>query len=201
MRHIFSILLLPVFFLTLSQSYAQISNIKAMEGTWTGQWDNTTYESNGNVNLVMTVDEVNNTAHGEWNVGGNILAIPRDPFTSDIILTPDGFVVDFNSPIWGDISGTGFHTGAFTGVATDCPDVNVQAISSTGTFNTETISSTFSMTYYGEAVNGTFNVTKQNPIDTPTNLNGIEISSVNLTWDDNSDNEDGWKLDRKTGLG
>lgn len=199
MRRFFTLSLLPIFLFSQSAS-AQINNVKSMEGTWNGQWDNTTYGSHGSVELVITVDETDNSAHGAWNVGGNILATPRDPFTTDITLTSDGFNVDFYSPIWGNISGTGLNSGAFSGVATDCPNTNVSAITSTGTFNSQSITSTFSMTYYTDNVSGTFNVTKENPVNTPTNLSAVETNSVTVSWDDNSDNETGFKLDRKVGV-
>ena len=201
MRRYFSILLLPFFFLTLSQSYAQINNFNAMNGTWEGDWINNYYSSTGSIDFVITVDENNETAHGEWDVGGNILGEPRLPFSSDIILTNDGFTVDFSSPIWGDIIGAGFLTGAFSGTAENCPNPNATAIASTGTFSTTSINAAFTFNWYGQPIDGTVEMTKLNPIETPTNLNGSEVSSVNLTWSDNSDNEDGWKLDRKTGAG
>ena len=200
MKRSITLLLLPIFLVISSEATAQINNIKSMEGTWTGQWDNTTYGSQGSVNLIITVDEGSNTAHGEWDVGGNILATPRDPFTTDITLTSDGFTVDFSSPIWGDITGTGLNTGAFSGVATNCPDQNVQSIASTGLFNSTAITSTFSMNYYGDNVSGTFNVTKNNPIDAPSNLSAAETNSITVSWDDNANNETGFKLDRKIGI-
>lgn len=178
---------------------AQIQNLKSMEGTWTGAWINNYYQSTGDITFIITVDEIAHTAHGDWAVGGNILAQARDPFTTDITLTEDGFVVDFYSPIWGDISGDGYFTGGFAGSSADCPNPNAQDIAATGTFDSRNIESDFVFTWYGNPIDGTMDLEKQNPIDAPSLLTAVESSpqNVELNWTDNSSNEVGFKVDRE----
>ena len=112
--------------------FSQIRNLKSMEGTWTGQWVNLYYSSSGSINLTLTVNESAQTAHGDWNVGGDILGVPRAPFSTDITFNSTGFVASFTSPIWGDISATGLYSGVYSGSAVNCPNPNAQSIVANG---------------------------------------------------------------------
>jgi hypothetical protein len=177
----------------------QIKNFKSMEGTWTGQWVNKYYQSTGNINLKLTVNETAQTAKGEWNVGGDILGQPRTPFNTDITFNSSSFSANFTSPIWGDIKGTGYFTGTYSGTSTNCPNPNAQAIAASGTFTNSSIAGTFNFTWYSTPITGTVTMTKQNPIQAPSNLQLTEnpIKQINLTWNDNSTNETGFRIDRK----
>ncbi|MCL6097400.1 MAG: T9SS type A sorting domain-containing protein [Bacteroidetes bacterium] len=200
MKRIFSSLTLLFLLTTSLITPAQVRNISSMKGTWTGQWVNTYYQSSGSISVTITVDIVHQTAHGDWTVGGNILGTPRAPFSTDITLTSTGFTASFNSSIWGDISGTGLFTGAYSGTAINCPNPNAQNISATGTFNGLTINGTFNFAWYGNAIGGTVTITKQNPVGDPTNLalNENPKGTINLTWKDNATNETGFRIERKT---
>jgi len=170
-----------------------------MEGTWTGQWVNLYYSSSGSIQLTFTVNEEAQTAHGEWNVGGNILGIPRSPFSTDMTLTSTGFVVSFTSPIWGDISGTGLYSGEYSGSAVNCPNPNAQSIVASGTFNNTHINGTFGFTWYTIPITGTVVIVKQDSIPMPTGISAFENpqGTVNLRWTDNATNETGYRIDRK----
>ncbi|MGD0339187.1 MAG: T9SS type A sorting domain-containing protein [Bacteroidota bacterium] len=199
MKKTFTILFFSVLVLLTGNIFSQVQNLKSMEGPWVGQWVNLYYMSSGSINLTITVNESLQTAHGAWNVGGNIMGSLRDPFTTDITLTPAGFVASFNSPIWGDIAGTGLYTGIYAGVATNCPNPNAQSIVASGTFNNTHISGTFDFVYQGNAINGTVSITKPDPISTPTGLSATENpqGTVNLNWVDVATNETGYRIDRK----
>ena len=182
---------------------AQVRNISSLKGTWTGQWVNSYYQSSGSITVNITVDVVHQTAHGDWTVGGNILGTPRAPFSTDITLTSTGFTANFNSPIWGDISGTGFFTGAYSGSAINCPNTNASNISATGTFTNLAINGTFTFNWApagSSPIHGTVTLTKQNPVSDPTNLtlNENPKGTINLTWKDNATNETGFRIERKT---
>lgn len=180
-------------------NFSQIKNLKSIEGTWTGQWVNNYYKSSGSISVKITVDDIGMKAHGDWTVGGNILGTVRAPFTSDITLTSTGFTANFNSIIWGDISGTGLFTGAYSGSAINCPNPNAQKIAAVGTFNNLNINGTFTFTWYGNPIDGTVVITKQNPVADPSNLNLSEnpARTINIQWKDNSNNESGFRIDRK----
>ncbi len=189
-----------VFLLCFSPlNYSQIKNLASMKGTWTGQWVNNHYLTNGNITVDISVNLVNNTAHGDWDVGGNILGQPRLPFSTDITLTDSGFTASFTSAIWGDISGSGLYTGAYSGTAVNCPNPNATSIAAVGSFNNKEINGTFTFIWYGTLINGTVKITKQNPINDPTNLILTENppGTINLTWDDNASNEDGYRIEKK----
>ena len=193
--------LLFIFMFTFNV-HSQIRNLKSIEGTWTGQWVNTFYGSTGSISVVITVDELQQKAHGEWNVGGNILGTPRSPFSTDITLTSTGFTANFNSIIWGDISGTGFNTGSYSGTAINIPNPNASNIAVTGTFNNLNINGTFTFRWLPagtDPINGTVQITKQNPVTDPSNLILSEnpAMTINLQWTDNSNNESGFRIDRK----
>lgn len=179
---------------------AQVKNISSMKGTWTGQWVNTYYQSSGSISVNITVNVTNQTAHGDWTVGGNILGTPRAPFSTDITFNSTGFTASFNSAIWGDISGTGLYTGSYSGTAINCPNPNATNISATGTFNDLAINGTFNFTWYGNPIGGTVTMTKQNPVGDPTNLtlNENPVGTIKLTWTDNATNETGFRIERKT---
>ncbi|MCX6174749.1 MAG: fibronectin type III domain-containing protein [Ignavibacteriales bacterium] len=186
-----------------STAFGQIRNFKSMEGTWTGQWVNNYYGSTGNISVVITVDEVQQKAHGNWTVGGAILGVDNRPgFLTDITLTSTGFTANFNSIIWGDISGTGFYTGAYSGTAINIPNPNASNIAATGTFNNLNINGTFSFRWTpagSNPISGTVQITKQNPVADPSNLiiNENPAKTINLQWNDNSNNETGFRIDRK----
>ena len=178
---------------------AQVRNISSLKGTWTGKWVNTTYNSQGDITVNISVDLNKQTAHGDWDVKGPILTVVRPPFATDITLTSTGFAANFKSSIWGDISGTGLYTGAYSGTAINCPNPNATNISATGTFTNLAINGTFNFTWYGNQVAGTVTITKQNPVSDPTNLtlNENPKGTINLTWKDNATNETGFRIERK----
>jgi hypothetical protein len=170
-----------------------------MEGTWTGQWVNLYYSSSGSINLTLTVNESAQTAHGDWNVGGDILGVPRAPFSTDITFNSTGFVASFTSPIWGDISATGLYSGVYSGSAVNCPNPNAQSIVANGTFNSTHINGTFGFTWYAIPITGTVVMVKQDSILLPTGLSVSEHphGTINLHWTDNATNETGYRIDRK----
>lgn len=186
--------------LPLTALEAQIRNINAMKGTWQGQWVNLYYSSTGSITVTISVNGAANSAHGDWNVGGNILGQPRAPFSNDITLTGTGFTASFNSSIWGDITGTGLYSGSYSGSAANCPNPNATNIAAVGTFNTTSITGTFSFNWYGTPITGTVSITKQNPVAAPSNpsLNENPPRTVNLSWTDNASNETGYRIERKT---
>lgn len=183
---------------------AQVRNISAMKGTWTGQWVNSYYSSTGSITVTISVDLVHQTAHGDWNVGGDILGSPKAPFSTDITLTSTGFTANFNSSIWGDISGTGLFTGAYSGSAINCPNPNASKIAATGTITYLVINGTFTFVWAPAGtspINGTVTITKQNPVGDPTNLTFLNENpkgTINLTWKDNANNETGFRIEKKT---
>ena len=200
-KQFFSFSLLFILSVTFNV-HSQIRNFKSMEGNWAGQWVNSFYGSTGNILVVITVDEVQQKAHGEWNVGGNILGTPRAPFSTDITLNSTGFTANFNSIIWGDISGTGFYTGAYSGTAINIPNPNASNIAVTGTFNNHNINGTFTFRWLlagPNPINGTVQITKQDSIKFPSNLTLTEnpARTINLQWTDNSNNETGFRIDGK----
>ena len=168
------ILVLIVLVVFSSPLFSQVRNLKSMEGTWVGQWVNLYYSSTGNINIVITVNEAGNTAHGECNIDGNILGIPRDPFSVDITLIPSGFNASFTSPIWGDITGTGLYSGNFSGAAANCPNPNAQSMVAAGTFTNTHINGTFNFTWYAQPITGTITITKQDSILVPTGITAVE---------------------------
>jgi hypothetical protein len=195
----FSLLLITLILCT-STVFPQIRNLKSMEGTWTGQWVNLYYLSDGSITLTMTVNESAQTAHGDWTVGGNILGVPRNPFSTDITLTPTGFVASFTSPIWGDISGEGTYAGVYAGTAVNCPNPNAQSIIASGYFSPTHIYGSFAFTWYLQPITGTVIMSKQDSIIAPTGLAASEHpqGTVNLHWTDNATNETGFRVDRKS---
>lgn len=190
-------LLMLLFFSSLTIS--QVKNINAMKGAWQGQWVNTYYQSSGSIAASFTVNAASNTAHGEWNVGGNILGELRGPFSTDITLTQTGFTANFISAIWGTITGTGLFTGAYSGSAANCPNPNATNIAAAGTFTPNTISGTFTFNWYGQPITGTVSMTKQFQLLDPSGLtvNENPAGTGNLNWTDNATNETGYRIERK----
>ena len=202
MKRVYIFILLALVLSNTPFLHSQIRNIASIKGTWTGQWVNNFYHSSGFISVNITVDQVNKTAHGDWNVGGNILGQPRLPFSTDITLNDSGFVASFYSSIWGNISGSGLYTGGYSGTAANCPNPNATSIAAVGSFNSRQINGTFTFIWLpagSSPINGTVTITKQNPINDPTNLTVSVAASgaANLNWNDNASNETGYRIERK----
>jgi hypothetical protein len=180
---------------------AQVQNPMSLQGLWTGDWYNTTYSSTGSISLTITVDEAAGTMSSAWVVGGTVLGQPSiQPFNAEVPFNDTEINGDYSSSVWGDITGTAnFATGEISGnssVATINPTATNMV--GTGTFNSETVTGTFTMLYGGQDVEGTMELTKQNPVNIPTDLssNALSDGTIELTWVNNADNQTGFKLDR-----
>ena len=192
-------LFIAILLLCASITFSQVKNVKSMQGNWSGQWVNTYYGSTGNIGVVFTVYTSTKKVYAGWNVGGNILGTARDPFTTEGVFDDNGFSVNFTSSIWGDITGTGLFSGSYSGTAVNCPNPNAQDITAAGTFDNLKAEGTFTFNWYGTLINGTFNITKDNPIKTPTSVSGSESTplTVTVSWSDQSNNETGFRIERK----
>ncbi len=186
--------LLVIFFIVNVK--AQVNNPMAMSGHWEGRWDNTTFQSFGLITADVTVDETAGTCTLAINSGGNILGEPRAPFNIVLTFDDNGWVADFNSPIWGDVDLIGTPDGAFNGGAANPPGGGADNMVMAGTLNHTEISSVSSFIWWGTPANGTENLTKQNPINDPSDLQAAETNSIQLNWTDNSNNELGFRIDR-----
>ncbi len=155
--------------------------------------------------LQLLWNQVHQTAHADWLVGGAILGVDNRPgFSTDIAFNSTGFTVSFHSDIWGDVTGTGtYATGAYSGGAANCPNPNASNITVSGIFSGLNITGTFTFNWVPAGPNpitGTASLTKQNPISVPTNLTLTENPprTINVGWQDNATNETGYRIEKKT---
>lgn len=193
-------ILFILFFILISSLFSQVKNINSLQGTWTGGWINDEFQSTGDVQIMVVVDELQNKLIGTFNIGGFALGQAVDVFVEEAAYTETGAEVSIVHDVWGDVAGTlNFETGELDGTAENNP-VNpmVGNMTGAGLVTSDSLKSTFTMIYDGDMITGGMDLAKENAITTPTDLTAVENTpgSVELSWIVTSSNQTGFKIDR-----
>jgi uncharacterized delta-60 repeat protein len=166
-------------------------------GTYTFRWE-LLKNSNGDPSGVIYLDDITFPPSNEPLAPSNLSTTPISGSQVNLSWTDnssneDGFKIERKT-------GTG---GTYSEITT--VGANVTAYSDTG------LGVGVQYCYRARAYNGEGNSTYSNescattlsPPNAPTNLNATAISGnqINLSWTDNSNNETGFKVERKTGIG
>ena len=188
--------------------FAQVENIKAFEGLFTGQWNNTTFSSFGPASFDISVDEGASTIQIIMDLDGNVFGgSDPAPVTMNGTFSAADFTATGTSAELGTIQFNGDAAGNVTGSFTNVPGGYVDWMDFNGTYNHLAFNNNYTIYFIGGggAVGavGTILTNKQNAVNTPTNLgaNSPSGTQVNLNWTDNSANESGFRIDRKEGSG
>lgn len=106
----------------------------AVNATFTGSWQNTTFGSTGTASLTITGDSYNQTYSGTSIVNGNVFGgTGPSPETYANVFTPSGGTYTTHSSFYGDVTITVLPNGTMTGSAEDIPSVSVNRAAFTGT--------------------------------------------------------------------
>jgi len=140
----------------------------ALEGTYTGTWNNTTYGSSGSINVVVKLDHAAGTITSTLTLGGQVFGAPA-PAPETVSFKPSGsLTLDYSgkSAIFGDVTAhfTPSATGATVTIhGANVPSTRVSTFDATGTLTAKTISFTYTVGFRdGTAdAHGTATITKQ----------------------------------------
>lgn len=117
-------------------------------GDWVGQWTNTTYNSTGAANLVVTADTEQKTVQFVIDVDGNVLGgADPDPITLGGTYSETGINISSTVGTFGDLTLTIDDEGNISGSAINVPNQNIDRIDFTGTVTSETMTINYTVTF------------------------------------------------------
>lgn len=180
---------------------AQVKNVSSLNGTWNGSWINDHFQSTGDAQIVVSVNEAENKLIGTFTIGGFALGVPVDVFVEEAIYDETGSEVSITHDVWGDVMGTlTFATGEIDGTADNNPvNPSVGLMTGAGILTSDSLTSTFTMMFSGVGtITGGMDLVKQNAILIPTDLTAVENTpgEVELSWIAASQNHTGFRIDR-----
>lgn len=138
-------------------------NVPAYAGTWTGQWNNTTAQSTGSVDLDVAVDRDGQTATFELDLGGPVLGVvlDPDPVTINGTYDEDSLSVDDAAGIYGDINVEIDDNGNITGQINPPAD-HIDRVEIAGTVTETRIEINYTVYFSdGRIFDGTMELDKQ----------------------------------------
>gem|GEM_PF-1262227 len=125
-------------------------------GTYTGQWNNTTFGSSGASTMVIGADTGASTLTMSLDLDGNVFGganPPADNLTGTYTTTQA--VINGVSPVFGNLSFTIDAAGNFNGGSNDVPGTSVQSITYTGTITSTAVNLNYVITFEAGAGGGT----------------------------------------------
>lgn len=112
----------------------QVVAAQRLAGTYTGQWDNTTFASHGTMDATVTVDEASGTATLTLDIGGTAFGSPDPPAIETVLdLTGNGPIAGTND-FFGDFTVTIDDAGHLVFEAEAVPGVGGRTMTVDGTF-------------------------------------------------------------------
>ena len=115
-------------------AFVALETETAVNVTFSGSWNNTTFSSTGTASLTITGDSYNQTYSGTSIVNGNVFggaAPPAEMYAN--IFTPSGGTYTTHSSFYGDVTITALPNGTITGAAENVPSASVSRATFTGT--------------------------------------------------------------------
>ncbi|MCJ7801185.1 MAG: hypothetical protein MUP82_02375 [Candidatus Marinimicrobia bacterium] len=138
-------------------------------GNWEGQWTNTTFNSTGAANLVVTADTEQKTVQFVIDVDGFVLggADPDpDPVTLGGTYSDAGINISSTVDTFGDLTLTIDDEGNISGSAINVPNPNIDRIDFNGVATPETMTINYVVTFAAytglDPANGIFTLNKVN---------------------------------------
>jgi hypothetical protein len=110
------------------------------EGTYTGQWINTTFSTTGAATATVEVDEENQTFEFTSDLDGSVFGAsdpPPETFVGPF--SPSGIYLTGTSTTFGDTVFEATGQGLMTGTGTNVPEPGIDSVSFIGAFTPETI--------------------------------------------------------------
>ena len=115
-------------------AFVALETQTAVNATFAGSWNNTTFGSTGSASLTITGDSYNQTYSGTSIVNGNVFGgapPPAELYAN--IFTPSGGTYTTHSSFYGDVTITALPNGTITGTAENVPSASVSRATFTGT--------------------------------------------------------------------
>lgn len=117
-------------------AFVALDTQTAVNATFAGMWQNTTFGSSGSASLTITGDSYNQTYSGTSTVNGNVFggaAPPPEMYAN--IFTPSGGTFTTHSSFYGDVTVTVTPGGTITGSLENVPSASVGRVTFTGTIS------------------------------------------------------------------
>jgi hypothetical protein len=132
-------------------------------GNWTGTWVNTTFGSQNNATMTVTVNGATKAVSITLQISGNVLGTFTNPPAETYNGTYDSthFTIDANSTIFGHATLNIDQNGNLTGHAVTTQNARVSSVDLTGTVKSNKIQATYTVHFRDNtAATGTLNFTK-----------------------------------------
>jgi hypothetical protein len=111
-----------------------------LEGTYSGDWRNRTFNSGGPASAAITVDEAARTFEVVLTLGGNVFGVGAPgPQTLRGTYDAGGRTIAMRSELFGDLSVTVSSAGALRGAATGLPNADIARVEFTGNVTAQAI--------------------------------------------------------------
>jgi hypothetical protein len=135
---------------------ARVAAAQEIAGTYTGEWHNTTFNSNGAINATVAVDAATATVTISMDLGGNVFGSPDPaPLTTNIDLNSDGPFAG-TDPLFGDFT-IDYSAGHLTFTAPAVPGLGGKTMTVEGDFAGDSFAGTYTIVDLAE---GTFESTR-----------------------------------------
>ena len=135
---------------------ARVATAQEIAGTYTGEWHNTTFASNGSIDATFTVDATTATATLTMDLGGNVFGAPDpQPLTAEFDLNGEGPYTGTND-VFGDFT-VSYSDGHLSFEAAAVPGVGGKKMTLDGDFADGGFTGTYTIVDLAE---GTFEATR-----------------------------------------
>ncbi len=129
---------------TVDPIAARVATAQAISGTYTGQWHNTTFNSNGSISATVTVDATTASATISMDLGGNVFGgSDPAPLTAVIDLNGSGPFAG-SDPLFGDFT-IEYSDGHLTFTAPAVPGLGGKTMTVDGDFAGDSFSGTYAI--------------------------------------------------------
>lgn len=114
--------------------------IADLEGNWAGQWNNSTFQTQGGITMDVTVNNTEQTAEIVLDINGNPAGLPDPPpITLDTPLVCAPFIMTATLPLLGDVALSVDANGNVTGFAENIPTLGLDRADISGTITPDSI--------------------------------------------------------------
>ncbi len=135
----------------------QMVEAQRLAGTYTGEWDNTTFASHGTMDATVTVDETSGTATLTLDIGGTAFGSPDPPAIETVLDLAGNGPIAGNNDFFGDFTVTIDDAGHLVFEASAVPGVGGKKMTVDGTFDGDTFTGAYTIAGLAD---GTFSCTR-----------------------------------------
>jgi hypothetical protein len=120
---------------------AVMAELQGYAGTYTGQWNNTTFGSSGSIDWSLTIDEAAGAVVLTSDLGGGVFG-GGDPDSEEFVIPLADLLASFGevtitSPVFGELHVTAGADGTIEAHSDDVPGNRIATFTVTGTFSAD----------------------------------------------------------------